>query len=180
MTKKAIPVDVPPVIAEEMRKTPRGKVTVVDFVDFECPFCRMTHADFAPLLEARKDKVRLVRKQVPLRMHAHAMDAARAACCGEKLGKGEEIAEALFATPPAELTPEGCEQLAVNHGLELARFKECFTSAETEARIKADGDTFHAAKGHGLPTIYIDGVKLEGAQEPEVLKSTLDRAIKAL
>jgi protein-disulfide isomerase len=179
MSKKAIPVDVPPVIAEEMRKTPRGKVTVVDFVDFECPFCRMTHADFAPLLEARKDKVRVVRKQVPLRMHAHAMDAARTACCGEKLGKGEEIAEALFASPPAELTPEGCEQLATKHGLDLARFKECFTSAETEARIKEDGEMFRAAKGHGLPTIYIDGTKLEGAQEPAVLKSVLDKAIKA-
>ena len=180
MTRRAIPIDVPPAIADEMRKTPRGKVTVVDFVDFECPFCRMTHADFAPLLEARKDKVRVARKMVPLRMHPHAMDAARTACCGDKLGKGEEIAEALFTAPPAELTPEGCEQLATKHGLDLARFKECFTSAETEARIKADGELFHAAKGHGLPTIYIDGAKLEGAQEPEVLKSALDNAIKAL
>ncbi|MDB4996494.1 MAG: hypothetical protein JWM74_3926 [Myxococcaceae bacterium] len=180
MTKKAIPIDVPPVVAEEMRKTPRGKVTVVDFVDFECPFCRMTHTDFAPLLEARKDKVRVARKNVPLRMHVHAMDAARAACCGEKLGKGDEIADALFAAPPTELTPEGLEQIAVKHGLDLARFKECFTSSDCEARIKADMDMFHAAGGHGLPTIFIDGMKLEGAQDPEVLKSALDRAIKAL
>ena len=180
MSKKAIPVDVPAVIADEMRKTPHGKVTIVDFVDFECPFCRMTHADFAPLLEAHKDKVRVARKQVPLRMHVHAMDAAKTACCGEKLGKGEEIAEALFAAPPAELTAEGCEQIATKHGLDAARFKECFTSAETDARIKADGDTFRAAQGHGLPTIFIDGTKLEGAQEPEVLKGTLERAIRAL
>lgn len=180
MSRKPIPVDVPPVIAEEMRKTPHGKVTVVDFVDFECPFCRMTQADFAPLLEAHKDQVRVARKQVPLRMHVHAMDAARTASCGEQLGKGDEIADALFATPAAELTPEGCEQLATKHGLDLARFKECVSSAETEARIKADGDMFHAAKGHGLPTIYIDGTKLEGAQEPEVLKSVLEKAIKAL
>lgn len=180
MSKKAIPVDVPPVIADEMRKTPRGKVTIVDFVDFECPFCRMTHADFAPLLEAHKDKVRVARKQVPLRMHVHAMDAAKTACCGEQLGKGEEIAEALFAAPPSELTAEGCEQIATKHGLDPARFKECFTSAETDARIKADGETFHAAKGHGLPTIFIDGTRLEGAQEPEVLKGTLEKAIRAL
>lgn len=180
MSKKAIPVDVPAVIADEMRKTPRGKVTVVDFVDFECPFCRMTHADLGPLLEARKDKVRLARKHVPLRMHPHAMDAARAACCGEKLGKGDEMAEALFTTPPAELTREGCESIAVKLGLDVTRFRECFTSAETEARIKADGETFRAAHGHGLPTLYIDGTKLEGAQEPEVLKSTLDSAIRAL
>jgi predicted DsbA family dithiol-disulfide isomerase/uncharacterized membrane protein len=180
MSKKAIPVDVPPPIAEEMRKTPRGKVTVIDFVDFECPFCRMTHAELSPLLAERKDKVRVVRKHVPLRMHPHATDAARAACCGEKLGKGDEMAEALFTTPPAELTPEGCEQLAMKQGLDLARFKDCFKDPETDARIRADGETFRAAHGHGLPTIYIEGTKLEGAQEREVLQSTLDSAIRAL
>jgi predicted DsbA family dithiol-disulfide isomerase/uncharacterized membrane protein len=180
MSKKAIPVDVPSVIAEEMRKTPRGKVTVVDFVDFECPFCRMTHAELGPLLAERRDKVRVARKHVPLRMHPHATDAARAACCGEKLGKGDEIAEALFTAPPADLTREGCEKIAEAHGVDLARFRECFTSPETDARIRADGDAFRAAGGHGLPTIFIDGTKLEGAQEPGVLKSTLDSAIRAL
>lgn len=180
MSKKAIPVDVPPVIADEMRKTPRGKVTVVDFVDFECPFCRMTHAELGPLLAERKDKVRVVRKQVPLRMHPHAMDAARAACCGEKLGKGDEIADALFTTPVSDLTPDGIEALAVKHGLDLARFKDCVQDPATDACVKAGGEAFRAAKGHGLPTIYIDGTKLEGAQEKEELRSALDGAIKAL
>lgn len=180
MSKKAIPADVPAVIADEMRQTPRGKITVVDFVDFECPFCRMTHADLGPLLAERKDKVRVARKHVPLRMHPHAMDAARAACCGEKLGKADEVAESLFTANPADLTPDGCAKIAEKNGLDVARFRECFTSAETEARIKADGETWRAAHGHGLPTLFIDGTKLEGAQEPEVLKSTLDTAIRAL
>ena len=180
MTRKAIPVDVPAVIADEMRKSPRGRVTVVDFVDFECPFCRMTHADFGPILAKNKDKVRVARKHVPLRMHPHAMDAARAACCGEKLGKGDEMAEALFTAPTSELTPAGCEELALKQGLDLARFKECVSDPETDARIRADGETFRAAHGHGLPTLYIDGVKLEGAQEPSVLQSTFDGALRAL
>ena len=180
MSKKAIPVDVPQVIADEMRKTPRGVVTVVDFVDFECPFCRMTHADFGPILEQRKDKVRVARKHVPLRMHAHAMDAARAACCGEKLGRADAMAEALFTAPTEELTAEGCESIAVKQGLDLARFQECMKDPEIDARIRADGETFRAAHGHGLPTIYIDGMKLEGAQEPAVLRSTLEGAIRAL
>ena len=51
---------------------------------------------------------------------------------------------------------------------------------EIDARIRADGETFRAAHGHGLPTIYIDGTKLEGSQEREVLESTLDGAIRAL
>jgi len=180
MSKKAIPAEVPSVIADEMRKSPRGKVTVVDFVDFECPFCRMTHADFAPILEKNKEKVRVVRKHVPLRMHPHAMDAARAACCGERLGKGDEMADALFTAPTSELTPEGCERIAVKQGLDLTRFKECMSDPEIDARIRADGETFRAARGHGLPTIFIEGMKLEGAQEREVLRSTLDSAIRAL
>ena len=180
MSRKAIPAEVPPVIADEMRKTPRGQITVVDFVDFECPFCRMTHADFGPILAQNKAKVRVARKHVPLRMHAHAMDAARAACCGEKLGKADEMAEALFTAPITELTPEGCENLAVKHGLDLARFKDCVKDPEIDARIHADGETFRAAHGHGLPTLFIDGTKLEGAQEREVLQSTVDSAIRAL
>lgn len=180
MSKKAIPAEVPPVIADEMRKSPRGKVTVVDFVDFECPFCRMTHADFGPILEKSRDKVRVVRKHVPLRMHPHAMDAARAACCGERQGKGDEMADALFTAPTSELTSEGCEAIAVKQGIDLARFRECMKDPEIDARIRADGETFRAAKGHGLPTIFIDGMKLEGAQEREVLQSTLDSAIRAL
>ncbi len=183
-TKKPIPVadlpGVPPPIVEELAKTPAGKVTVVDFVDFQCPFCRMTHSELAPLLAERKEKVRLVRKHVPLHMHEHAMDAARAACCGEKLGKGEEMAEALFTAPVEELTREGCEALAAKNGVDLARFRDCLQDPSIEARIHADGEAFRAAHGHGLPTIYVGATKLEGAQKGEVLRSTLDTAIQAL
>ena len=94
--RKAI---VPDVIAREIAQSPPGAVTVVDFADFECPFCRMTHAMLAPLLAEHRDRVRLVRKNVPLKQHSHALDAARAACCGDEMGKGEEMADALFSAP---------------------------------------------------------------------------------
>ncbi len=103
---------VPQVIRSEMARTrgmaQKGAVTLVDFVDFECPFCRMTNAELEPLLLAHKDRVRVVRRQVPLRIHPHALDAARAACCGERLGKGDAMASALFAAPVEQLTPEHC------------------------------------------------------------------------
>lgn len=180
MSKRVIPAEVPSVIAAEMKKTGSGKVTVVDFVDFECPFCRMTHTELKPLLDERKAKVRVVRKHVPLRMHPHAVDAARTACCGAQQGKEEEITEALFTAPPETLTREGCEELAMKHGLDITKFKECFDAEKTTARIKADGEAFRAAQGHGLPTIFIDGQKLEGAQDRETLESALDGAIRAL
>ncbi len=178
--KRILPQDLPSTIAEEMKRTGRGKVTVVDFIDFECPFCRMTHAELAPLLEQHKGKVRVVRKHVPLRMHPHAMDAAKAACCGESLGKGDEMADALFAAPPSELTPEGCERLAQAHGLDLDRFRACVKDPATATRIEKDKEAFRDVKGHGLPTIWIDTTKLEGAQDRETLASTLDEAIRAL
>jgi protein-disulfide isomerase len=168
---------IPPVVAFEREHTPKGKVAVVDFVDFECPFCRMTHEVFAPLLEERKDRVRVVRKQVPLRMHAHAMDAARAACCAEQLGHGDAMADALFKAPVAELTPDGCEKLASSFGMSLDAFRTCVADPATDARIKSDTEEFKAAKAHGLPTIWIGDQKIEGAQPVETLREALDDAL---
>jgi predicted DsbA family dithiol-disulfide isomerase len=152
-------------------------VTVVDFVDFECPFCRMTHAELEPLLEEHRAQIHLVRRQVPLHMHPHAMDAARAACCGEVLGKGEAMANALFTTPVDDLTPEGCEKIAKDLGLPLDHFRSCVTDPATDQRIEADRGTFQAAGGFALPTIWINAQQLVGAQTREALESSLDAAL---
>jgi len=180
--KRILPQDVPQAVIDEMRRTGNGKVTIIDFVDFECPFCRMTHAELAPLIEdpARRGKIHLVRKHVPLRMHPHALDAAKAGCCGESLGKGDEMADALFRTDPEELTQEGCEKLAREQGLDIERFRACVRDPATQARIDKDKEAFRAVQGHGLPTIWVDGTKLEGAQDREGLRSTIDGAIRAL
>jgi predicted DsbA family dithiol-disulfide isomerase/uncharacterized membrane protein len=168
---------VPNAIAREIAQTPPGAVTVVDFADFECPFCRMTHALLAPLLAEHRDKVRLVRKNVPLRQHSHALDAARAACCGDAMGKGEAMADALFSAPVNELTPEGCTKLAVSLGLDGDAFNRCTRDPATDARIHADQATFKESQGHGLPTLWIDEEKIEGLPSDDTLEKTLARAI---
>jgi protein-disulfide isomerase len=171
--------NVPAPIAEEMAKTPQGKVTVVDFVDFECPFCRETHSELRPILEENKDKLRVVRKNVPLaRIHPHAMDAARAACCGEQLSKGDAFADALVSTSAEELTRDGCEKIAGELGLDVDRFRQCVRAPETDARIRADSEAFKGSGGHGLPTIWIDAQKLEGGQDESTLKAAVRSAIR--
>src|SRR5206468_2268447 len=105
-------VPTPSVIAEELGRTPPGKTTVVDFVDFECPHCRYTHAQLLPVLEENKERIRLVRKHVPLRSHRHSEGLARAACCGETLGKGDAMADALMTT--SDFTPENYEKVAAS------------------------------------------------------------------
>jgi protein-disulfide isomerase/uncharacterized membrane protein len=173
----ALPPIAPPPVAAEIAKTPKGMVTTVDFVDFECPFCRDTNLELEKVVAAYKDRVRLVRKQVPLaRIHPHALDAARAACCGEELGKGDEIARQLFSTPAEELTAEGCTKVAATLGLDPERFRACMADPSTDARIKADSDAFFKqASGHGLPTIFVGAERFEGAQD----EATLEAAVKS-
>jgi protein-disulfide isomerase len=171
------PTVVPQVIRDEIAATPKGQVTLVDFVDFECPYCRMTNEALEPLLEARKGQVRVVRRMVPIRtIHPHAMDAARAWCCAERQGKEEEMAHALFSAPVEELTTEGCERIASRLGLSIEAYRACIVDPATDAAIEADRKVFHAAEGEALPTIWVNEQVLVGAQTSEQLAAALDRA----
>jgi len=167
----------PPAIRAEMARTPAAQVTVVDFVDFECPYCRMTNAALEPLLEEHKDRLRVVRRQVPLGMHPHALDAARAACCGERLGRGDAMASALFSAPVETLTREGCEKLAQAIGLSLDAYRACVVDPKTDQSIESDRATFKDAGGFALPTIWIDGHALIGAQPREAIEKVIVDAL---
>jgi uncharacterized membrane protein/predicted DsbA family dithiol-disulfide isomerase len=171
-------VTVPAVIREEMAHTPKGEVTIVDFVDFECPYCRMTHAELEEAVQAESGRVHRVRRQVPLSsIHPHALDAARAACCAELLGKGDVMANALFTAPPDELTREGCERIAERVGLSLDPYRACVVDPKTDAQIQSDRAEFKAAGGYALPTIWVDENELVGSQPAGVLQSTIDAAL---
>jgi protein-disulfide isomerase len=176
-------IGVPDIVRAEMAKTPEGKITVIDFADYECPFCRRTHEHLAPMLEQYKDRVRVVHKNVPLRMHPHAADAARAACCADKLGKGTEMSEALFRADPSQLTKDGCEKLATEHGLDITKFRACFGDPATEASIQADTQALRDSEPDHklrLPTIWVGTHKLQGEQDDESLREAFDSASRAL
>ncbi len=170
----------PLVVREEMGKTPHEQVCVVDFVDYECPFCRQTHADFQPTLDAHKGRLRVVRKNVPLTsIHPHAMIAARASCCADDLGQGDAMAAALMTTPPEQFTDETCAAMATRLGLDPQKFRACMDDPATAQRIDADVTAFRVQGGHGLPTIWIDDRRIEGAQGPSVLRHAVERALDA-
>ncbi len=159
-----VPPGTPEVIAKEQVA---GKVTIVEFVDFECPFCR----ELAPKLEAAIAKVmtngaapvRVVRKMVPLPKHPHAMPAALAWCCADAQGKGEQMAKALFEANPDELTPEGCEKIAARVGCDLEKYRAQLADPALEKRIASDVAAAHAAAVAGFPTVFIGGARVSGA-----------------
>jgi protein-disulfide isomerase len=150
-----------------------GAATVVEVVDFECPFCRRMQDQLTTAIAKARHPVRVVRKMVPLPIHPHAMPAALAYCCADAQGKGEEMAAALFAADPDELSREGCEQLALKVGCDLQRYRDEMRRAA--ARIADETAQAMAAGVHSLPTLFIGRERVEGASKStEELTAMLD------
>jgi predicted DsbA family dithiol-disulfide isomerase len=121
--------------------------------------------------------VRIVRKMVPLPMHAYAVPAAMAWCSADAQGKGDAMAKELFAAKPEDLTPAGCEAIAVRLGCDVMKYRETFASAELRARIEKDMADAKAANLNGFPTIFIGAQKFEGSDHtPDVLLAAIERA----
>jgi protein-disulfide isomerase len=173
--------ELPLVIKDELAKTSQtkpGAATIVFFTDFQCPFCRKTHAELAPLLEGEnRARIRLVFRHVPLNRHPDARSAARAAVCVETLTPDLLIdyAHALFATQ--DLSEANCEALAIERGIDKTRYQECLSGARTAARIDQDGAMFDAARGTGVPLLYIGSIRLDGAQSRSSLEAAIDESL---
>jgi protein-disulfide isomerase len=162
----------PASVAAEQRS---DAVTIVEFVDFECPFCRRMQARLESALAQAQSPVHVVRKMVPLPQHRGARPAALAYCCAERQGRGEAMAKALFAAPADELTPEGCEAIAARVGCDLDRYRADLAGAE--AQVTRDLDEARAAGVHALPTLFVGPERVTGASaSTEQLAAMIDRA----
>ena len=152
------PGALPAVVAREQLP---GTAVVVDFVDFECPFCRAFHQRLSRALDTAGVPVRVVRKMVPLRQHRGALPAAIAWCCAEAQGRGDAMAERLFST--RDFSPAGLERLAAEIDLDLERFRADAADPATRARVEADIAAAGAAGVSSLPTVYIGRQRFVGA-----------------
>ncbi len=138
-----------------------GTVTIVEVVDFECPYCRMMQAKVTEAIAKAGVAARVERHMMPLPRHTHAMPAALAYCCADKQGKGAEMAEALFTAPEESLTPEGCEALAVKVGCDREQYRRDLPLAV--GRVAAESIEARSAGVKSLPTLYVGGAQLVGA-----------------
>lgn len=170
----------PSAVSEERARTPKDAVTVVFFTDFQCPFCRRTHAALAPIVAEHEGRVRVVLRHVPLRMHPDARTAARAAICVERLASPDvshAYVDALYEAP--DLGEEATTAMAIERGVDEARFRACTADAATDARIDRDRAQFVEAGGDGVPLLYVDRTRLDGGQRRETLEGVIDEALGA-
>jgi protein-disulfide isomerase len=145
-----------PVAGSPARGPEDAPVTIVEFADFECPFCQRVAPELDKLWEARKDKVRFVYKFMPIGLHPHGESSARAAAAAQLQGKFWEIHHALFANPH-RLEQGDVDGYARSAGLDVDKLHSDMTSAAVEQRLAADKKLADDLGVNSTPTIFVDG-----------------------
>lgn len=151
-------------------------VTVVEFTDFECPYCSRVGPTLAEIVKTWPTDVRVVFKNQPLSFHARARPAARAALAAHRQGQFWPMHDALFANQ-TELSDADFERHAQSVGLDIERWKKDFASAAVAAEVDRDAADANLVKVAGTPAFFVNGVKLEGAKPFADFKTIIDHEL---
>jgi len=163
-----------------------AKVTVVEFSDFECPFCARAWEIFEKEVYPQYgDKVRFVFKQMPLtQIHPFSEDAAVASMCALQQGNDQfwKLYNGLFAAQneiTKENLPAKVEEIATAAGLDVPKLKDCLASRKSIDAVRADQQEAAAVGVNSTPTFFVNGRRVQGAQDANAFKQALDQALGA-
>jgi protein-disulfide isomerase len=148
-------------------------ITIVEFGDFQCPFCRRAQPTIKEVMARYPKQVRLVYMDFPLPFHNHALDAAKAARCAGEQGKFWQYHDRLFADQ-AKQSPADLKAAAKQLGLNTAQFDSCFEKAKYQSAIESDVAEGRKLGVDGTPSFYIDGRPLVGAQPFEKFQQVIE------
>lgn len=146
-------------------------VTIVEFSDFECPFCRRAEATVRQVLDRYPQQVRLVYRHFPLAMHPEARPAAEAAACAGDQGKFWEFHDKLLSGP---LDAAARERYAGEIGLDVGKYKACVAQRQFKDAVAADEKAGEQAGVSGTPAFFVNGVPLSGARPLEAFVKVID------
>jgi predicted DsbA family dithiol-disulfide isomerase/uncharacterized membrane protein len=152
-----------------------GKINVVEFVDFQCPFCRLYHPELKKVAAEYGDRVHLVRLDLPLAMHPLARGAARAHVCAVARGRGEELANVLFEAE--DLNVPGLLKAAASVGLDPKELDACMKAPVTEREVsKSEELLTRLGLLQGLPTTFVGSKMIVGSVEAPVVREAFEQA----
>ncbi len=171
------PVEVSITDKDHIRGNKDAKVTVVEFSDFECPFCQRFAPSVKQALDQYGDKIRFVYKHFPLdSIHPQARPAAEASECAAAQGKFWEFHDALFANQD-QLSSAYYPQLAQELGLNVTNFNKCLTEGTYRQKVQDDYQAGVAAGVRGTPHTLVNGIAVSGAVPFETLAAQIDAAL---
>ena len=153
---------------------PDAPVTLVEFSDFECPYCSKVKPILDTLLKANPDTLKVAFKHLPLRMHPQAEIAARGAIAAQKQGKFWEMHDELFKTD--KVSPQTIDAAAKKIGLNMAQFKKDIAADATRQQLARDMFEAQKAEITGTPTLFINGVRVK-SRSLQDLQAMVDQAL---
>jgi protein-disulfide isomerase len=152
-----------PIAGAPSRGPAGASITIVEFADFECPFCARAEVTLHALERRHPGDVRVVYKNLPLRMHPHARLAAKAALAAEAQGRFWEFHDRLYAHGGGAPDRAVLERIAADLRLDGERFSRDLDDPALEARVAADERDAAALGVEGTPTFYVNGRRINGA-----------------
>lgn len=164
---------------DHIRGADNAKITLIEYADFECPFCARAYQSLASLLPKYGKDVRLVYRHFPLtRMHPDAKPAAEAAEAAHADGKFWDMHDALFEGQD-DLSDDAIAAMAAGIGLDGDRFVDAWQSGKYAPRVQSDAAAGSKAGVHRTPTFFINGVVFDGDSDEASLDAALAAALKA-
>ena len=154
-------------------------ITLVEFGDYQCPFCRRAHPTVQRVLNEYGDQIRYVFLDYPLPNHERAVPAAEAAYCAGEQDKYWEYSEHLMVMA-GDLNDNDLRSRAQNIGIDVAEFMSCYTSGRNTDRITSSYQAGIDAGVDRTPTFYINGRILTGAKNFETFKLIIDEELATL
>jgi protein-disulfide isomerase len=157
--------------------SPSAPVQIVEFADYQCPYCQKVHPALAKLQEQLGDKVSVVFKDFPLPMHSNAEKASEAARCAGAQGKFWQFHDALFDNKKFGLLELKAEAHSLN--LDQARFDKCLDSGEEADAVHKDLAEGQKLGITGTPSFFVNGHFLSGAISYAKLQETVQQELTA-
>jgi protein-disulfide isomerase len=159
---------------ERVRGAAAAPVTIVEFSDFHCPFCRRVQPVLEQVLARYGDKVRLVYRDFPLDLaHPQARRAAEAARCAGEQGRFWEFHDSLYRSDP-DASDAALGRIAAEAKLDAAALLACVASGRQAAAVRADSDAGHALSINSTPSFFVNGRPFNGSQSIESFSKLID------
>jgi protein-disulfide isomerase len=168
-----------PTLGSPVMGPANARITLVEFSDFQCPYCSKAVAQINATLKAYPNDVRLIFKQYPLDSHPAAAISAAASLAAHQQGKFWPMHDVLFANRP-KLSRQSILVWAKEIGLDMTRFTADLDSDAVKKAVlrdQADGDK---AGVEGTPTVFLNGQKYNGDLAPDAIKPVIDGELKRL
>lgn len=166
-----------PVAGSPTRGPNDARITLVEFSDFECPYCSLAVGEVNSIMTAYPKDIKLIYKQFPLSMHPHAPLAAAASLAANQQGKFWQMHDALFKNF-RKLSRENILAIAKDLGLDMDKFTADLDSPKYQAVIKKDLADGESAGVYGTPSFFVNGKHYNGPLSLDAIKPILDAELK--